>query len=421
MRASRVVRFGAKLRRLGVGERLRLEKTRATLLGQRGDVALRRRERLGRRAKTPEGVGGGDGFDSRRLTRFFAARRRRRQRAARQPQRATRGGRQLRRRRRGRGRRFDPRRGTSVVSRRFFARVFRRALDHLDGAIEFGVESRPRASQRLRLPLAFHARRRRDEHAHEIFVSELYLRVPRGDGGGGAAKAIPERVGDGVVHRRLSEEVEQQRRLHGRRRGTARERLHQTFQRAGSNQDVAESKRVRVRVREKIVVVRLAVGFEPGRGGRRRRGFGVGGGEDEAGGISRVGGVDAQVDAAGGVLVGARARGVAALVRGEGERVPVAVGVRVGVRRRPRCCRGEGIGGGRRGQRRRGGRGRRGGGGSRGVVLLRPEHGEPAAEHGGALGGGALARRALDARHLRGWGGGVGRQRPRLGRTVSLA
>ena len=352
--------------------------------------------------KTPEGVGGGDGFDSRRLTRFFAARRRRVERAARQPQRATRRGRQLRRRRRGRGRRFDPGRGTpgaSVVSLCFFARVFRRALDDLEGAVEFGVESRPRASRRLRLPLAFHARRRRDEHAHEIFVAELYLRVPRGDGGGGAAKAIPERVGDGVVHRRLSEKVEQQRRLHGRRRGTTREGFHQTFQRAGSNQDVAESKRARARERVNIVVVRLAVGFEPGRGGRRRRGFGVGGGEDEAGGISRVRGVDAEVDAAGGVLVGARARGVAALVRGEGERVPVAVGVRVGVRRRPRRCRGEGRVGWRR---RRGGRGRRGGGGSRGVVLLRPEHGEPAAEHGGALRGGALARRALDARHRRG-------------------
>ena len=101
-------------------------------------------------------------------------------------------------------------------------------------------------------------------------------------------------------------------------------------------------------------MVRLAVGLEPGRGVRRRRGVGVGGGKDEAGRVPRVGGVDAEVDTVGGVLVRARARGVAALVRGECQRVPVGFRVRVrfGVRRRIRGCRG--------------GRGRRGGGGSRG-------------------------------------------------------
>ena len=40
-------------------------------------------------------------------------------------------------------------------------------------------------------------------------------------------------------------------------------------------------------------------------------------------------GVDAEVDTVGGVLVRARARGVAALVRGECQRVPVGFRVRV--------------------------------------------------------------------------------------------
>ena len=117
----------------------------------------------------------------------------------------------------------------------------RRARDVLRRAFEFGVERPFRDAKRLRLPLELHARRRRDEHAHEIFVSELYLRVPRGDGGGGAVKPIAERVGDGVVHRRRSEEFEQQRGFHGGRRGTPRVRLHQTFERARSNQHVAKS------------------------------------------------------------------------------------------------------------------------------------------------------------------------------------